>query len=210
MPVRSCVYYVVNVGSEAPAYSLIQFRRKFVTRNYYPSWNEVNKVREMNGKSKVGNNITAAQQSWYYIRKGQRSRLSRDVDCFRRRSLASHQMMPPRISIDAHRHVSFPSSLSISITTARPVFSAPRALPVTSAAPFPEHTAHSKCPRTEANIGTLPVPTLVTPLTRTGPRWGKRRQHRGNRGEKWWGESWWWSRVLHINLAILLYTTCLY
>ena len=73
MPVRSCVYYVVNVGSEAPAYSLIQFRRKFVTRNYYPSWNEVNKVREMNGKSKVGNNITAAQQSWYYIRKGQRS-----------------------------------------------------------------------------------------------------------------------------------------
>ena len=51
MPVRSCVYYVVNVGSEAPAYSLIQFRRKFVTRNYYPSWNEENKVREMNGKS---------------------------------------------------------------------------------------------------------------------------------------------------------------
>ena len=53
-------------------------------------------------------------------------------------------------------------------------FSMPRALPATSVSPFPEHTAHSKCPRrTEASIGTHPVPILVTPLTRTGPRWGR-------------------------------------
>ena len=50
----------------------------------------------------------------------------------------------------------------------------PRALPATSVSPFPQHTAHLKCPRrTEASIGTHPVPILVTPLTRTGPRWGR-------------------------------------
>ena len=73
----------------------------------------------------------------------------------------------PHISIDAHRHVPFPSSLSISITT--PVFSAPHAFPATPASPFPDdHTAHSKCPRTEASIGIHLVP-IQSPPTRTGP-----------------------------------------